>query len=109
MREHYHVCSRQQFPSAPNPATLRTSLNIKPTIPAWQMSTEQSNSSQEEQEQSGNKVPAGVTKSLTEDSPDVNGHSAANVEDSTIDNDANGASPNTLSNGNALMSEVTVE
>lgn len=37
------LLSRQQFPSAPTSASLRTGLNSKPSIPAWQMSAEQKN------------------------------------------------------------------
>ncbi|XP_034242312.1 peroxisomal membrane protein PEX14 [Thrips palmi] len=104
------LLNRQQFPSAPTTATLRTGLNVKPTIPAWQMSTEQRNSSQEDQEQNGNKVSQGASKSLSMDSSDVNGHSTAANEDNLLnESDTNGSSLSSTSNGSALMSEVVPE
>lgn len=104
-----HACCRQQFPSAPSSVSLRAGLNVKPTIPAWQMSTEQRNS-QEELEQNGDKAPLGVAKSLSEDSPDVNGHgAAADVDSASTNNDTSGTSLKAISNGSALMSEVVVE
>lgn len=82
-------------------------MNVKPTIPAWQMSTEQRNSSQQEaQEQHGNKGTPGVSKDVT----DVNGYSASANEDKSItDNDTNEISLGTVANGNAPMLEVVPE
>lgn len=106
------LLNRQQFPSAPSSTTLRTGLNVKPTIPSWQMSSEQKNSSLEDQEQSSSKVSKGVsTKSPSSESPDVNGHGAAADENDSNanNNNTNRSSPSRIPNGSAQVSEVVTD
>lgn len=94
------LLNRQQFPRAPNTSSLRSNQNSKPSIPIWQMSSDQQNDQKDEEEGSGDKVlhnnnpdQSSVDFTTSTDSPskhETNVNPSSRILNDSVDNITNG-------------------